>query len=78
MQAIKGKTSRHRLQDHRRLRAEFWGRHLWARAYLVCRSGNVTDNVIARYIQLQRAEPQDDDRFESARSKPAAHCLARL
>jgi putative transposase len=28
MQAIKGKTSHHMLQDHRRLRREFWGRHL--------------------------------------------------
>ena len=29
MQAIKGKTSHHLLAGHRRLRAEFWGRHLW-------------------------------------------------
>jgi putative transposase len=28
MQAIKGKTSHHLLQDHRRLRAAFWGQHL--------------------------------------------------
>jgi REP-associated tyrosine transposase len=35
MQAIKGKTSHHLLQDHRRLRAAFWGRHLWARGYFV-------------------------------------------
>jgi putative transposase len=63
MQAIKGKTSHHLLQDHRRLRAEFWGRHLWARGYFVASSGNVTDEVIAQYIQLQGAEPQDEDRF---------------
>ena len=31
MQAIKGKTSHRLLQDHRKLRALFWGRHLWAR-----------------------------------------------
>ena len=63
MQAIKGKTSDHLLQDHRRLRAEFWGRHLWARGYFVASSGNVTDEVIAQYSQLQGAEPEDDDRF---------------
>ena len=34
MQAIKGKTSHHLLQDHRKLRKEFWGRHLWARRVL--------------------------------------------
>ena len=63
MQAIKGKTSHHLLQDRRRLRSEFWGRHLWARGYFVCTSGNVTDEVIARYIKHQGAEPEDDDRL---------------
>ena len=63
MQAIKGKTSHHLLTDHRRLRSEYWGRHLWARGYFVCSSGQVTDEVIAQYIQLQGAEPEDDDRF---------------
>jgi REP element-mobilizing transposase RayT len=46
MQAIKGKTSHRLLQDSRRLRQEFWGRHLWARGYVVCSSGNVTDETI--------------------------------
>ncbi len=63
MQAIKGKTSHHLLQDHRKLRALFWGRHLWACGYFVCSSGNVTDETIAHYIKHQDAEPQDDDRF---------------
>ena len=64
MQAIKGKTSHHLLQDYRRLRATFWGRHLWGRGYFVCSSGNVTDEAIAEYIRLQGAEPQNDDRFQ--------------
>jgi hypothetical protein len=58
-----GKTSHHLLQDRRKLRAEFWGRHLWARGYFVATSGNVTDDVIAEYIRLQGAEPQDAERF---------------
>jgi putative transposase len=45
------------------VRAAFWGRHLWARGYFVASSGNVTDEVIAQYIKLQGAEPEDDDRF---------------
>jgi REP-associated tyrosine transposase len=63
MQAIKGKTSHHLLAGHRKLRAEFWGRHLWARGYFVATSGNVTDETIAEYIRLQGAAPPDDDRF---------------
>ena len=64
MQAVKGKTSHHLLQDHRRLRKEFWGRHLWARGYFVASSGNVTDQVIQEYIDNQGAGPQDDERFQ--------------
>ncbi len=64
MQAIKGKTSHHLLQDYRKLRKEFWGRHLWARGYFVASSGNVTDEMIAEYIELQGAEPQDDEEFK--------------
>ena len=60
MQAIKGKTSHHLLQDHRRLRKEFWGRHLWARGYFVATTGTVTDETVARYIETQDAEPDDD------------------
>ena len=55
MQAIKSKTSHHLLQDHRKLRSEFWGRHLWGRGYFVHTSGSVTDEVIAEYIKLQGA-----------------------
>jgi putative transposase len=64
LQAIKGKTSHHLLMDWRQLREEFWGRHLWARGYFVCSSGNVTDEMIAEYIENQGAEPEDDDRFK--------------
>ena len=61
MQAIKGKTSNRLMRDFRVLQKEFWGRHLWARGYFVASSGNVTDEVIAQYIEMQGAEDQDDD-----------------
>jgi len=45
------------------LSKKFWGRHLWARGYFVASSGNVTDEVIAQYIELQDAaeRARDDD-----------------
>ena len=61
MQAIKGKTSHHLLQDHRKLRKEFWGRHLWARGYFVATTGNVSDEMIAKYIESQDVGVHDDD-----------------
>ena len=63
MLAIKGKTSHHLLQDHRKLRAEYWGRHLWARGYFVCTSGQVTDEVLKRYIEQQDVAREGDEQF---------------
>jgi putative transposase len=64
LQWIKGKTSHHLLQDWRQLRQQFWGRHLWARGYFVCTSGNVTDDVVAEYIRLQDGGGAENDRFK--------------
>lgn len=64
MQAIKGKTSFQLLGDFRALRQSFWGRHLWSRGYFVATTGNVTDEVIAKYIESQDVEPQKDDDFK--------------
>ena len=64
MGRIKGKTSRKLLSENRQLAKKFWGRHLWARRYFVASSGNVTDEVIAEYIELQDvAERARDDDF---------------
>ena len=49
------------LQDHRKLRKEFWGRHLWARGYFVATTGNVSDTMVAEYIETQDVETRDDD-----------------
>jgi len=64
MQQVKGKTSRKLLSENRTLMRQFWGRHLWARGYFSATSGNVTDEVIAQYIENQGdAERARDDDF---------------
>ncbi len=61
MNAIKGKSSVRLMREFRTLSKAFWGRHLWARGYFVATSGNVTDDVVAHYIENQDIEPQDAD-----------------
>jgi len=61
MQRIKGRSSRRMLDEFDDLKKQFWGRHLWARGYFAVSSGNVTDEVIARYIEMQGNLPPDDD-----------------
>ena len=64
MQAIKGKTSHHMLQDYRRLRTEFWGRHFWGRGYFVATTGNVSDEMVAEYIEKQDMEHNEEEGFK--------------
>jgi putative transposase len=53
VKSIKGKTFRKVLVEHKTLSRTFWGRHLWARGCFAASSGNVTDEVIIKYIEQQ-------------------------
>lgn len=64
VQALKGKTAYKLLQEFPHLRKQFWGRHLWARGYFCCSSGNVTDEVIKQYIEQQQHDADPDFRVE--------------
>jgi putative transposase len=65
MQWLKGISSRILLAEFAHLRKQFWGRHLWARGYLAVSSGNITDEMIQKYIEEQEGEPvHDDSRFQ--------------
>ena len=59
MQSLKGKSSRKMMMEYKGLSRTFWGRHIWARGYFVASSGNVTDEVIMQYIELQGKEPKN-------------------
>ena len=61
VKSIKGKTSRKMMMGYKSLSRAFWGRHIWARGYFVVSSGNVTDEVIIKYIEQQNLEPPDGD-----------------
>ena len=60
MQLIKGKTSHKLMREFRHIEKAFWGRHVWARGYFAASSGNVTDEVLQKYIEMQDLEPKDD------------------
>ena len=58
---LKGISSRVLLQEFPHLRRQFWGRHFWARGYLAVSSGNITDEVIKKYIDEQEGEQAVDN-----------------
>ena len=61
VKSIKGKSSRKLMMEYKRLSKAFWGRHMWARGYFAASSGNVTDEVIIKYIEEQGKEPPDGE-----------------
>lgn len=61
VQRLKGKSAYKLLQEFPMLQKRFWGRHIWARGYFCCSSGNVTDEMVMKYIENQRHERHDDD-----------------
>ena len=63
VQQLKGRTSYTMLNEFPELRRQYWGRHIWARGYFCCSSGNVTDDIIRQYI-AQQEESDDTFRIE--------------
>ena len=63
VQRLKRASSYKLLAEYSKLKKKFWGRHLWARGYFVCSSGNVTDEVIAAYIEQHSEAGGTDDGF---------------
>jgi len=61
VQWLKGISSRVLLQEFPHLKKKFWGRHFWARGYLAVSTGNITDEMIQKYIAEQEGEPMHDD-----------------
>ncbi len=66
VQRLKGKSSFKLLSEFAPLRKVYWGRHVWARGYFCCSTGNVTDEMVKEYIENQRLEDDKDFRVEGA------------
>jgi len=64
LQWLKGKTAHHLMEEFPHIKKQFWGRHLWARGYFCCSSGNVTDEIVAEYIANQNLSEVEDEDFK--------------
>jgi len=59
MKSIKGRTSHHIQQQFPELKKRYWGRHFWATGYGVWSTGNITDEMVQKY--LEHHQNQDDN-----------------
>ena len=72
VQKAKGPSSRRIQQEFAHIRKRYWGQRFWARGYFCTTSGNITDDVIMRYLETHtapiemasasRSEPTDASR----------------
>ena len=46
----KGRSSRKIQQEFEYIRKRYWGQRVWQRGYFSTTSGNITDDVISRYL----------------------------
>ena len=59
MKYLKGRSSKKLQEEYKSLRKRYWGQHLWSTGYF-CRSvGNVTREIIEKYIEEQTEEEDE-------------------
>ena len=56
VQYLKGGSSRILFEEFGYLKKQLWGRHLWTIGYMAISSGNITDELVQKYIEEQEGE----------------------
>jgi putative transposase len=51
---LKGRTSRILQQEFPQFRKQYWGRHFWAIGYGAWSTGNITEEVVKKYLEHHR------------------------
>jgi putative transposase len=59
MKSFKGRTSHHLQDEFPLLKKRYWGRHFWAIGYGAWSTGNVTEDMIQKYIAGHKDSPND-------------------
>jgi putative transposase len=60
MKRLKGRTSRLLQQEFPELQKRYWGKHFWAIGYGAWSTGNITDDIIQKYLEHHRSPGNTD------------------
>jgi len=60
---LKGRTARLLPDEFAELKKRYWGQHLWGIGYGAWSSGNITDEMIAEYLEHHKENPNSDQNF---------------
>ena len=60
---IKGRSARLLLDEFSELKKRYWGQHLWGIGYGAWSTGNITDEMLAQYLDHHKEGPNNDQNF---------------
>ena len=61
---LKGRSSRLLQKEFPALKKRYWGRHFWATGYGAWSTGNITDEMVQKYLEHHRnKKDKGDDQF---------------
>ena len=60
MKKLKGRTSRLLQSEFPQLQKQYWGKHFWAIGYGAWSTGNITDDIIEKYLEHHRNPGNND------------------
>ena len=59
MKNLKGRSSNFLQEEYPELKKRYWGNHFWATGFGAWSTGNVTEELIQKYIEGHRESPND-------------------
>ncbi len=60
---LKGRTSRMLQQEFPKLKRRYLGNHFWAGGFGAWSTGNITDEMVDKYLEHHRKDDDDNDNF---------------
>ena len=60
---LKGRSARLLLDEFSELKRRYWGQHLWGIGYGAWSIGNITDEMIQKYLDHHKDNPNSDQNF---------------
>ncbi len=69
MRRIKGRSARKLFEEFPKLKKRYWGKHFWARGYFCVSVGQMTEDMIKRYLE-HHFEANSDDNFRTEGREP--------
>ncbi len=60
---LKGRSAKKLLEEYSQLKKRYYGGHLWGIGYGVWSTGNITEEMVNKYLDHHKDAPNSNDNF---------------